>query len=89
MRVVAWRTNVGAVSTSYKGRSRFVRFGFPGLSDVIGLMPGSGRLFACEVKSATGKVTPAQQDFLAQVTTAGGKAFVARSVADVQRALGL
>lgn len=48
-----------------------------------------GRFLAIEVKSATGTVTPAQQAFLDQVTTAGGKAFLARSVADVQRELGL
>ena len=34
--VVAWRTNVGAVSADHKGKRRFIRFGFPGLSDIIG-----------------------------------------------------
>ena len=37
--VVAWRNNVGAVST---GR-RFVRFGFPGMSDIIGWQRMCGR----------------------------------------------
>lgn len=48
-----------------------------------------GVFLAVEVKSAKGKVTPAQQGFLDQVNAAGGRAFVARSVQDVQRELGL
>ena len=34
--VVAWRNNTGALAGEYQGRRRFVRFGFPGLSDIIG-----------------------------------------------------
>lgn len=89
MRVVAWRNNVGAVSATYNGRTRLVRFGTPGLSDVIGIVPGTGQLFACELKSAKGRVSPHQQGFLAQVDAAGGKAFVARDVATVAKELGL
>jgi hypothetical protein len=43
-----------------------------------------GRLLAIEVKSAEGKPTPEQTAFLAAVVKAGGLAFVARSVKDVQ-----
>ena len=42
------------------------------------------RFFAIEVKSATGKPTPEQTQFLAAVIRAGGIAFLARSVKDVQ-----
>lgn len=48
-----------------------------------------GLFLAIEVKSATGKVSPAQAAFLDTVNAAGGKGFVARSVADVQKELGL
>ena len=35
--VVLWRTNSGAVTATYKGKTRFVRFnGMPGMSDLIG-----------------------------------------------------
>ena len=43
-----------------------------------------GRLLAIEVKSAEGKPTPEQTSFLAAVVRAGGIAFLARSVKDVQ-----
>lgn len=34
--VRAWRNNTGAVTAEHKGRRRFVRYGFPGGSDIIG-----------------------------------------------------
>jgi hypothetical protein len=85
-RIPAWRINTGAV----KIERRFLRFGAVGMSDIIAIdSRASGQWIAIEVKSAKGKVTPAQQGFLNQVTWAGGKAFVARSVDDVKQALGL
>ena len=82
--VVAWRMNTGAVSATYQGKPRFVRFGVKGMSDIIGLIPPSGRLLAVEVKRPEGKPTPEQTQFLAAVVRAGGIAFLARSVKDVQ-----
>jgi hypothetical protein len=88
-RILAWRVNSGGFRAEYKGKTRFHRFGAVGMSDIIGAVPPTGRVLAIEVKSATGKVTTAQEAFLAQLRGAGGLAFVARSVADVQRVLGL
>ena len=78
---------------------RFVRFGAVGMSDIIGvwndhqtvngMWANRGRFIAIEVKSKAGTVTPAQQLFIDQVNSAGGKAFCARSVEDVRRELGL
>jgi hypothetical protein len=34
--VVAYRQNVGVVSTEHKGKRHFVRYGFPGMSDIGG-----------------------------------------------------
>lgn len=34
--VVAWRQNVGTASGEHKARRWFVRYGFPGLSDILG-----------------------------------------------------
>ena len=34
--IFAFPANVGAVTATYKGKKRFVRFAFPGLVDVIG-----------------------------------------------------
>lgn len=83
---VAWvhRQNSGAIKTP---EGQFVRFGWPGCSDVIGQMR-DGRLLAVEVKAPAGRLRPEQQQFLNLVNQAGGVAFVARSCADVRRALG-
>lgn len=43
-----------------------------------------GHFLAIEVKSKDGKPTPEQSAFLAAVNRAGGIAFIARSVKDVQ-----
>ncbi len=94
--ILAWRVNSGAVSGTYKGKQRFVRFnGAEGCSDIIGMIPG--RLFdpprvgatflAVEVKRPNQKPTEKQQRFLDMVSDAGAISFVARSVADVERAL--
>lgn len=83
---VAWaeRQNSGAYRTP---EGQFVRFGWPGCSDVIGQMR-DGRLLAVEVKSPAGRLRPEQQQFLDLVNGAGGVALVARNCADVHRALG-
>lgn len=82
---VAWahRQNSGAFTTS---EGQFVRFGWPGCSDLIGQLR-DGRLLAVEVKAPAGRLRPEQADFLALVNDAGGCAFVARSCADVVREL--
>lgn len=83
---VAWaeRQNSGAFKTP---EGQFVRFGWPGCSDVLGQLR-DGRLLAVEVKSPAGRLRPEQQQFIDLVSGAGGVAFVARSCADVHRALG-
>jgi hypothetical protein len=79
---VAWaeRINTGAVKIpAANGRDRFIRFGFPGCSDIIGMLK-DGRFLAVEVKSPVGRATEAQEAFLSQVATHGGVAGVVRSV---------
>ena len=81
---VAWaeRMNSGAALIG----DRFVRFGFPGCPDVLGQLR-DGRVLACEVKAAKGRLRPEQSIFLDRVRGAGGMAFVARNCNDVLRAL--
>jgi hypothetical protein len=84
---MAWRNNSGATSATHNGRKRFVRFGgTPGCSDIIGLMP-NGRFLALELKSDTGRLTPAQRSFLERVEQLGGLALVVRSLKELERAL--
>lgn len=77
---VAWieRMNSGA----FKISSRFVRFGFVGCPDLIGMMR-NGRFIGVEVKSQKGRLRPEQAMFLELVRANGGIAFVARDCRDV------
>ena len=88
-----WRNNTGALKDA---QGRLVRYGLcPGSSDLIGLrqvtitpdMVGQtlAVFTAIEVKSPTGRPTPAQQAFLEHIRAAGGRAGVARSIEDAER----
>ena len=94
-RRVAWvqRFNTGAHVTAEtppngKPKRRFIRYAFPGCADLLGQLR-DGRFLAVEVKTRTGRLSPAQQAFLATVAKNGGVALIARSVEDVSRALDL
>ena len=77
---IAWaeRQNTGAAQVG----GRFVRFGWRGCSDVIGMLK-DGRLLAVEVKAPSGKLRAEQAEFLSLVRRFGGVAFMARSCRDV------
>lgn len=94
-RRVAWhqRFNTGATliesRDAYgKPKRRFVRFAFPGCSDILGQLV-TGHFLAVEIKRPSAKPTPDQISFLAQVEAAGGLALIARSIDDVKLALDL
>jgi hypothetical protein len=90
-----WRNNSGKLPDPRTGR--WVQFGVasPGGSDLIGYrsititpdMVGStvAVFTAIEVKTPTGRATPAQRHFIDHVRRAGGIAGIVRSVADAQR----
>jgi hypothetical protein len=61
--------------------------GKKGVADIIGCL--HGRMFAIEIKTAKGKVAPAQQQFLDDVNAAGGLGLVVRSMEDVINGLEL
>lgn len=81
---VAWceRQNTGATKVG----GRFIRFGWRGCSDVIGMMT-DGRLLAVEVKAKGGRLRPEQGEFLSLVRRFGGVGIVARNSLDVIDAL--
>jgi hypothetical protein len=82
---VAWvaRMNSGA----FVVEGRFIKAGFRGCSDILGMLKG-GRLLAVECKSGKGKETTDQAAFGARVAADGGLYIVARSVDDVMEGLG-
>lgn len=90
---VVFRNNQGAYQDD---QGRWIKYGVcnPGGSDLIGwtsvtvtpdMVGKTVALFtAVEVKTPTGRVTPAQQNFIDQVNKAGGRAGVVRSSEDAQ-----
>lgn len=65
--------------------AKLIKFGLTvGSSDLIGLT-ASGRFFAIEVKTPTGRTTKEQNNFIEQVRAHGGLAGVARSPEEALR----
>ena len=82
---VVWRNNTGSLPV-HTGRR--VKYGLcVGSSDLIGILRPSGRFFAFEVKTATGKASREQDMFIDLVRTMGGIALVVRSAEDAMSAL--
>lgn len=89
-----FRSNVGVAWTGSRTRKnpdgsltiydpRPFSTGLPnGFSDLFGVLPGGKAVFL-EIKSPTGKPSPAQTNFLAQAIKTGAAAGVARSFEDV------
>jgi hypothetical protein len=76
--VIPYRT------TGIKTDHGWIRAVKKGISDILGLTR-QGEFFAIEVKAQSGRTTPEQDQFLAAVRQYGCKAFIARSVEDVQK----
>lgn len=82
----AWRTNAGLFFTTYKGKERAIRIGKKGTADIIGILNG-GQFLAIEAKIGYNKPTPEQKQFLEEVHSRGGVAFVAYNLDDVIKRL--
>ena len=70
-----WRNNTG--------RRNHIQFGYPGSPDIIGILP-DGRFLGIEVKTRTGKQSPAQVIFQQNVEKSNGLYILARSIDDVK-----
>lgn len=83
-----WRNNtVGIFDPTTKRRRYNNAFGSKnGVPDILGLLP-DGRFLAIEVKSEKGKLSPAQEEFIAEVNKRGGHAFMARSLLETYQGL--
>ena len=60
-------------------------YGTAGIPDIIACV--DGRFFAFEVKTDTGKTTALQDATIRKILSAGGRAFVVRSVDEVRTAI--
>ena len=81
---VSWAERQNTGTARIEGR--FIRFGWPGCSDVLGMLR-DGRFLAVEVKAPAGRLRPEQALFLERINKAGGLGFVARDCRDVSDAL--
>lgn len=78
-----FRANVGQGFTK---DGRFFSTGLPkGFSDLFGFRLSDGRAVFIEVKTATGRVRPEQQNFIEQMRLNGALAGIARSVEDARK----
>ena len=84
-KIPAWKMNTGAnvIPATARTKERFVRYAFPGCSDIIGIIPRDGRFLAVECKTGRGELSEDQVVFAKMVEQAGGLYVVARSVDDL------
>lgn len=86
--VFCWRQNQGAISGEHNGKRRFLRFtSMTGVSDILGVLPSSGRFLAVECKRPGKKPTLEQAAFLDIVRQAGGVSICACSIDDLEKGL--
>lgn len=86
--VLCWRQNQGAITGMHNGKRRFLRFSSQvGISDILGVLPPSGRLLAVECKRPGKQPTAEQAAFLDMVRQCGGVALCARSIDDLEQGL--
>lgn len=81
--VKLWRVNTGGATYSNKsGKKSFVKFGFPGMSDILGIR-NDGKLIAIECKFGKNKTTEAQDKFADMIKSMNGIYILAYSLDDV------
>lgn len=87
LRILCWRNNSGAVALGEGKSRRYVRYGQKGSSDILGVLPPSGRLLCIEVKRPGNRPTEHQTAWLERMRAAGAVCVVAYGIEDVQRVL--
>lgn len=87
-KIFAWKNQSTGVFDPVKRiyRKSNNAFHIKGTSDILGILP-DGRFLAIEVKSATGRLSEEQKFFIFQINANGGKAFMARTIQDVETEL--
>ena len=66
---MVWRANTGAMKNP---AGQYVKFGFTGQPDIMGVLKGSGRFICVETKAPGKQPSIAQASFLISVQIAGG-----------------
>lgn len=76
--LVWWRVSNGAVMHNIGGKMIMKKSAIKGFPDLAGVLP-SGKFFAIELKTATGKLSPEQTDWITRLNHSGAIAVVLRS----------
>jgi len=87
-KIFAWKNQSTGVFDPIKKiyRKSNNPFHIRGVADILGILP-DGRFLAIEVKSQTGRASEEQKKFIWQINARGGKAFIAKSIEDVDSEL--
>ena len=95
--IFSLRMNTGAMTSEYRGKKRFMRFGEPGQADILAFVSrhyehcGAGfdeiKPTWIEVKAEKGKQSDLQKSFQAKVESEGHMYILARSLDDVMAVL--
>ena len=81
---VTFRINVG----TFKAGDRFISTGVPkGFSDLFGFRRSDGKAFFIEVKTAKGRPSKAQLDFIKRMQECGANAGIARTIEEAREIL--
>jgi len=88
-RIWCRRMNTGAVVATHNGKSRMVRYGSPGMADILCTLFDYSSVIVVwfEVKAPKGKQSESQGEFQKEVESEGHKYFVVYSIEDVEKAL--
>lgn len=78
----AWQAQAGAVRTR---QGRWVRLSPAGTPDILGIVPGSGRLIGIEVKTGKGRRNKAQRAWHEAALRAGALVLTVRDVRELVR----
>lgn len=90
-----WRQNTGGTRVHRRGREKVIRYGVKGGSDLMAVMPGTGRFLGCECKrpedkllgKAAGEQSEDQGWFQREVEHRGGLYVLAWSSEDLEAVL--
>src|SRR5690348_12228433 len=80
------RLNTGAMAGSHKGKKWFVRFGRPGMADILAIKyiktayGDSHHVNWLECKTPNGRLSPAQREFCREVSEQGHNYYILRSL---------
>ena len=83
-RIPAHKMNSGAFKAAHGG---FIRYGFPGCPDIVGILPG-GKFLGVECKTGAGRLTEHQESFRVVVENSGGVFVLVRELEDLVREVG-